>query len=123
MNTDQASVDKIMLEIDYDKNGVVDFDEFIVLMVKTMVSVDRTEEELVSVFKRFDKDNDDQINKTDLLLTFEELGYENVKLEDTQYMIELFDRNDDGLLDFQEFVQLLMYDTQDQVLFDLIGAE
>ena len=83
MNTDQASVDKIMLEIDYDKNGVVDFDEFIVLMVKTMVSVDRTEEELVSVFKRFDKDNDDQINKTDLLLTFEELGYENVKLEDT----------------------------------------
>ena len=38
-------------------------------------------------------------------------------------MIELFDRNDDGLLDFQEFVQLLMYDTQDQVLFDLIGAE
>ena len=83
MNTDQSSVDKIMLEIDYDKNGVVDFDEFIVLMVKTMVSVDRTEEELVSVFKRFDKDNDDQINKTDLLLTFEELGYENVKLEDT----------------------------------------
>ena len=58
MNTDQLSIDAVMESIDYNKDGVVDFDEFTVLMVKTMVSLDKTEEELVQVFRRFDKNGD-----------------------------------------------------------------
>ena len=38
MNTDQLSVDALMKSVDYNEDGVVDFDEFTVLMVKTMVS-------------------------------------------------------------------------------------
>ena len=46
-----------------------------------------------------------------------------MSLEHASDMIQLFDKNEDGSLDFQEFVQLLMYDTQDQVLYDKIGEK
>ena len=52
-------IQAIVKEIDYDDDGVVDFDEFTCLMVKHMRKVDETlEEELVTVFNRFDKDHD-----------------------------------------------------------------
>ena len=49
---------EMVKEIDYDCDGMVDFDEFTCLMVKQMRDVDNSEEELVTVFKRFDKDGD-----------------------------------------------------------------
>ena len=52
-------IDKIVREIDYDGDGVVDFDEFTCLMVKhSRQTYDTLEEELETVFKRFDNDND-----------------------------------------------------------------
>ena len=59
-----------MHQVDYNKDGFVDFNEFQVLMIKTMVSVDQSEEELVTVFKRFDKNGDDQIDADDLAAMF-----------------------------------------------------
>ena len=76
MKSEQEDIDKLMSEIDYNRDGVVDFNEFQVLMIKTMVSVDQSEEELVTVFKKFDKNGDDQIDANDLAAMFQELGYE-----------------------------------------------
>ena len=113
MNTDQHSVDALMKSVDYNEDGFVDFDEFTVLMVKTMVSQDKTEEELVQVFKRFDKDGDGYVRAEDLLAMFRELGYVDFDIDAAQEMIRLFDKNEDDYLDFMEFIELLMYDTQD----------
>ena len=88
-----------MEKIDYNKDGMVDFNEFQVLMIKTMVSVDQSEEELVTVFKRFDKNKDDQIDANDLAAMFQELGHE-MSLSEANDMIALFDKNEDGSLDF-----------------------
>ena len=56
----------MILEIDYDADGMIDFDEFTCLMVKQIKDVEDSEEELVIVFKRFDKDGDGLINALDL---------------------------------------------------------
>ena len=49
-------IDSLIKEIDYDLDSNVDFQEFLCLMVKTLATADQQEEELVTVFNRFDKD-------------------------------------------------------------------
>ena len=43
---------------------------------------------------------------------FNELGYE-MDDEEAKDMINFFDTNDDNKINFEEFVQLMMYDTMD----------
>ena len=38
-------------------------------------------------------------------------------------MIHFFDRDEDNSINFSEFVQLMMYDTMDQTLYDQIGEK
>ena len=45
-------------------------------MVKFLFVSDQAEEELVTVFKQFDQDNDGEINYHDLMTKMNELGYE-----------------------------------------------
>ena len=79
---------KMVSEIDFDADGVVDFDEFTCLMVKQMKHVDDTlEEELETVFKRFDSDNDGFIGPDDLATMMQQLGNE-VSLDDAETIIQ-----------------------------------
>ena len=93
-------------EVDTDGNGEVDFEEFCTLMIKKM-SENEPEEELVEVFKIFDKNNDEKIDAEDLKIIFQELG-EVVSDEDCRRMIEEHDIDGDNELDFDEFVNLMM---------------
>ena len=63
-NVTKEKIDKLIAEIDYDKDTHVDFEEFLCLMVKTLASADEQEEELVTVFKRFDKGDDGELDWT-----------------------------------------------------------
>ena len=113
----QEVIDQLIAEIDYDNDGEVDFDEFVCLMVKTLNKAEKAEEELVTVFKKFDKDGDGCIQASDLMMAFNELGYDT-DMDEARDMINFFDTNDDGIINFAEFVKLMMYDTQDVTLFD-----
>ena len=68
-NPSPEDINKMVAEIDYNNDGLVDFNEFTCLMVKQMKHVDDTlEEELETVFKRFDKDGNGVIDAADLQL-------------------------------------------------------
>ena len=68
-NPTPEDLTKMVKEIDFNDDGMVDFDEFTCLMVKQMKHVDDTlEEELETVFKRFDKDGNGVIDAADLQL-------------------------------------------------------
>ena len=96
---------------------MIDFDEFTCLMVKQMRDVDCAEEELVAVFKKFDKDEDGEIGHEDLMIMMRELG-NDMEIDDAKDMIHMFDVDGNGGIKFQEFVMLMMYDTQDTTIFD-----
>ena len=93
-------------EVDTDGNQEVDFDEFCGLMIKKL-NENEPEEELVEVFRIFDKDGDDKIDAQDLRIIFQELG-EDVTEEDCTIMIDEHDNDGDEALDFDEFVNLMM---------------
>ena len=119
-NPSPEQIEALIKEIDYNSDGEVDFEEFVCLMVKTLNEADKAEEEIVTVFKRFDKNGDGEIDAQDLQAVFNELGYE-CDQEEARDMIHFFDRDEDNSINFAEFVQLMMYDTMDQTLFDQIG--
>ena len=63
-------------------------------MIKFLFEADQGEEELVTVFKRFDKDGDGEISSEDLRAMMNELGYD-VDVQEAQDMVMFFDNNDD----------------------------
>ena len=87
-NPSDEKIAEIVLDIDYDGDGKVDFDEFTCLMVKTLADSDKAEEELVEVFNRFDFNEDGkldengepvkkgEVNAKDLFKMFTKLGHD-----------------------------------------------
>ena len=63
----EERIKEMILQVDNNADGVIDFDEFTCLMVKHIKDIEDSPEELVLVFKRFDKDGDGIINANDLM--------------------------------------------------------
>ena len=91
----EESVAKLTKAVDFDGDGMVDFEEFTCLLVKHVNIVNESEEELVEVFKRFDKDEDGVIGALDLLQMMTELG-NVISLEDAEDLIHTLDGDTDG---------------------------
>ena len=65
------------------------------------------DEELIEVFKQFDKNGDSYVSALDLREVFVEHGLE-ISLEDCQLLIKLNDPEGNGKLSFKEFVFAIM---------------
>ncbi len=105
-NPTSQEIDQMIEEVDVNGDGDIDFDEFCNLMIKKMRESE-PEEELVEVFKIFDKDDNGKIDWYDLKEVFKELG-EKVTDEDLKEMIEEHDNDNDKALNFEEFVRMMM---------------
>ena len=79
--------------MDTDGNGQIEFNEFCHLMAKKGKESDH-DSELVEVFRTFDKNDDQLIDATDLMIIFQELG-EDVTDEECRIMIDEHDRDGD----------------------------
>mgnify|MGYP000594683645 FL=1 len=60
-NPTEAELHDMILEVDKDGNGTIDFDEFQALMIRKMEDTD-TEEEFVESFRKFNPDGNGLIN-------------------------------------------------------------
>ena len=58
------------------------------------------------VFNKFDKDNSGAINKKELRQCSQECG-EDLNKKELNFMMNEFDENDDGNIDFSEFCMML----------------
>ena len=105
-NPSQKEIEAMINEIDQDGNGEIDFEEFCKLMVKQM-EANEPAEELVEVFRIFDKDCNGQIDWYDLGVAFKECG-ERVSDEDLKEMIDEHDYDGDKALNFSEFVRMML---------------
>ena len=108
MNPTDEEVARMMAEADEDQSGEIDFNEFAQLMGKKMAENEQ-DEELVEVFKLFDKDGDGMLDAADLKQVFIELGMSDDQMEDNcELLIKVLDPKEPGKLNFPEFVQAFM---------------
>ncbi|KAK7285125.1 hypothetical protein RJT34_19885 [Clitoria ternatea] len=96
----------MMNEADTDGNGTIEFVEFLNLMARKMKETD-AEEELKDAFRLFDKDQDGYISPSELRSAMRTVG-EKVTDEEVELMVKEADLDGDGLVDYQEFVRIML---------------
>ena len=93
-------------EIDNDKNGSIDFSEFVTMMSKKSNHVN-SESELIEAFKVFDKDGNGFITSQELRHVMTNLG-EKITEKEADEMIKEADLDGDGRIDYEEFVKMMI---------------
>jgi calmodulin len=96
----------LVMEVDVDGNGTIDFPEFLDMMKKKAHEVDE-EADLREAFKIFDRDRDGYIDMKELKRVTNMLGTMLTKDEVDEFMAEA-DKDGNGKLDYDEFVKMLL---------------
>lgn len=91
-----------------DKNGnrLIDFDEFVNLLIKKAIVGEDREAELREAFKIFDKNGDSFITRSELKSAMKKIG-EKMTDADVDDMIRAADLDKDGKVNYEEFVNAL----------------
>ena len=105
-NLSEAEIKQMIEIVDEDKSGTIDFKEFLNLMARNMKIVNK-EEELLDALNTLDQDGSGKISKyklrniilkTDKKMTGQEI----------EEIIKTFDMDEEGNIDVQDFIQILM---------------
>ena len=94
-------IKKIVDEIDFYGNGLINYSEFIAAVLSVESTL--TEEQLWTLFKKFDVDNTDQISTANLREAFNRLGQFQIPEEEIDQIIHQHDTDRNGQIDFDEF--------------------
>uniref|UniRef100_A0A8C6Y1H9 Calglandulin n=2 Tax=Elapinae TaxID=42168 RepID=A0A8C6Y1H9_NAJNA len=97
----KEELDAIIEEVDEDGSGTIDFEEFLVMMVRQMKedAKGKSEEELAECFRIFDRNADGFLDAEELVEIFQ-LSGETVTGEEIQELMRDGDKNNDGRIDF-----------------------
>ncbi len=98
LNTSEKEVKAMIQVVDKNRNGYVDYDEFIQMMTQTQIRPLTAEEELKKTFRIFDIDGNGFISADEIKKTMLNLG-ENLTDEEVFQMIKAADKNGDGKID------------------------
>ncbi|KAF7209387.1 transcript variant X2 [Nothobranchius furzeri] len=104
-NPTPEELQEMIDEVDEDGSGTVDFDEFLVMMVRCMKeeSKGKSEEELAELFRMFDKNGDGYIDLDELKSMLESTG-EPITEDDIEELMKDGDKNNDGKIDYDGMV-------------------
>ncbi|XVF34606.1 hypothetical protein REPUB_Repub18cG0073400 [Reevesia pubescens] len=118
----ENEVEEMVVKVDANGDGLIDFDEFCILCqamdgqggrrgedgINGVVEEGDGEEELKDAFDVFDKDKDGLISVEELGSVLCSLGLkEGNKTEDCKAMIRKVDMDGDGMVDFDEFKRMM----------------
>ncbi|QCD98136.1 calcium-dependent protein kinase [Vigna unguiculata] len=102
-NLSEPEILDLMQAADVDNSGTIDYREFIAATLH-LNKVHR-EDHLVAAFSFFDRSGSGYITQDELQKACEEFGIENVCFEE---MIQEADQNNDGRIDYNEFVAMML---------------
>ncbi|XP_064622011.1 neo-calmodulin-like [Lineus longissimus] len=106
----QSDLYEMIGKIDRNRNGMIDFPEFIILMDQKKTSTIRHNPEyLKTCFEVFDKNGDGFITSEELRNIMTNLG-EKLTNEEVDEMIKVADIDEDGKLNYKEFIYLMCTD-------------
>ncbi|KAL2327327.1 hypothetical protein Fmac_020754 [Flemingia macrophylla] len=101
-NLNESEIYDLMQAADVDNSGTIDYGEFIAATLH-LNKIER-EDHLVAAFSYFDKDGSGYITQDELQQACEEFGIGDVRLEE---MIREADQDNDGRIDYNEFVAMM----------------
>lgn len=101
-NLSESEISDLMQAADVDSSGTIDYGEFIAATLH-LNKVER-EDHLFAAFSYFDKDGSGYITQNELQQACEEFGIEDDHLEE---MIQEVDQDNDGRIDYNEFVAMM----------------
>ncbi|KAL8255738.1 hypothetical protein R6Q59_030805 [Mikania micrantha] len=102
-NLDESEIYNLMQAADIDNNGTIDYEEFVAATLH-MNKADR-EDYLFDAFSYFDKDDSGYITLDEIQQACKEFGVDDVHLEE---IIQEADQNNDGRIDYNEFVAMML---------------
>ena len=101
----ETDLQDIINEVDADRDGAINFQEFLIMMGRKMGKENR-QEELREAFRLFDKDSSGRISTEELKSVMKNLG-ENVTDSMIGEMMREADTDGDGHISYDEFAQMM----------------
>ena len=102
----EEEINEMMNEVDLNKDGKIDFDEFMILMTKRSPD-NQTEEEVINAFRVFDKEGNGLIASAELKHIMMSIG-DKMTEEEADEMVNEADIDEDGMINYEEFVRMMM---------------
>ena len=99
---DTKEIKDLFHAIDTDINGKIDYTEFLAAALTKQQYI--KDERLLEAFSAFDKDNDGKISKEEIM---DVLKLEKEDEKKVEGLIKLADKNGDGLVDYNEFLEIM----------------
>jgi len=104
----EEQLQDMIRQVDMDRNGALDFAEFLELMASKMeTALAESESELVEAFKAFDRDGSGFISAAELRHVMTNLG-EKLTDDEVDSMVRECDVDGDGSINYEEFVKTMM---------------
>ena len=104
-NISNADLQDMINEADVEGNGTISFEGFIALMERSLRN-EEVEEEIIETFKKFDQDNNGLIGPEDIYNLLHSFN-QDITISEAEEMIKNVDIDDDGLVNYQEFVKMI----------------
>ncbi|KAH3859222.1 calmodulin-like [Dreissena polymorpha] len=105
-NPTERELQKLIHDIPRDGRDYFEFPEFLTLMARHIQAME-PEETLRTAFRVFDKDGNGYLSAQELKMTMTLLGAQMSQSE-IDYMISVTDVDGDGLINYDEFIRIMM---------------
>ena len=111
---DPGELQDLKGEINPNDNGLFDLKEFMSIMKRRSRDKD-CDNDLLTLFKIIDKDENNLIGPDELLNYMNSLGHK-ISEEESEEMIKEFDSDGDGFCTFKEFLKMINYEYEEEEL-------
>ncbi|KAM3866964.1 uncharacterized protein cetn4 [Diretmus argenteus] len=101
----KEEIKQMIADVDKERSGIIDFNDFVSMMTQKMSNKD-PKEEILKAFRLFDDDCTGKISFKNLKRVTKELG-ETLTDEELQEMIDEADRDGDGEVNEEEFLRIM----------------
>nr|QGQ62242.1 Troponin C [Demodex folliculorum] len=108
---EESDLQQLIIEIDADGSGQLEFDEFLTLTARFLVGEDAEamQEELREAFRLYDKEGNGYIKTSDLREILRALD-DKLTADELDEMIAEIDTDGSGTVDFDEFMEMMTGD-------------
>ncbi|KAA8498277.1 Calcium-dependent protein kinase 2 [Porphyridium purpureum] len=102
-NLTDSDMDDMLKAYDVDGDGTIDYSEFVTAM--TNINKINTVENIEKAFAKFDKDGDGTITAEEVMEALKDC---HIDLEKAKEIVKEADKNNDGMIDYEEFYEMMV---------------